>query len=185
MDDRQIISLFFQRDEQALTETDRKYHRYCRKIAVQILQDQEDADEALNDTWFAAWNSIPPHEPAHLQTFLGRLTRNVSLKKLRAHHAKKRGDGTAQVVLDEVADWLRTEQDVEADADVHMLAEAINAFLDRIPETERQVFVRRYWYFRSVAEIEACFGFSESKVKSMLCRIRKKLYAALKKEHLL
>ena len=91
MDDRQIISLFFQRDEQALTETDRKYHRYCRKIAVQILQDQEDADEALNDTWFAAWNSIPPHEPAHLQTFLGRLTRNVSLKKLRAHHAKSAG----------------------------------------------------------------------------------------------
>ena len=184
MEDEQIIALYVQRDEAALAETGRKYSSYCRKIAMQILQNAEDADEAVNDTWLAAWNCIPPHRPERLQTFLGRLTRNLSLKKYRSGHAQKRGSGETAAVLDEVADWLRSPQDTESEADAHMLAEAINRFLDRLPETECQAFVRRYWYFQPVAQIAAACGCSESKVKSMLYRTRKKLYAALEKEAL-
>ncbi|MBR3446528.1 MAG: sigma-70 family RNA polymerase sigma factor [Oscillospiraceae bacterium] len=185
MEDAQIIERFFRRDEAALHETDRKYHGYCRKIAMQILQSPEDADEAVNDTWLAAWNSIPPHRPERLQTFLGRLTRNISLKKLRSSQAVKRGAGNAEAVLDEVADWLRAEHDTESEADARMLADAINRFLDKLPETDRQVFVRRYWYFQSVAEIAEALSCSESKVKSMLYRTRNKLHTALEKEALL
>lgn len=185
MKDEQIIALFFQRDETALTETERQYHAYCGKIAFQILQNPEDADEALNDTWLAAWNSIPPNRPERLQTFLGRLTRNIALKQLRSSRAIKRGAGAAETVLDEVASWLRAEQDTESEADARMLAEAINRFLDRLPETDCQVFVRRYWYFQPVAEIADACGCSESKVKSMLYRTRKKLYTALEKEALI
>lgn len=185
MEDEQIIALYLRRDEAALHETGRKFQNYCRTIAMQILQSPADADEVLNDTWFAAWNSIPPHRPEHLQAFLGRLTRNIALKKLRGSHAKKRGSGNAEAVLDEVADWLSAEQDTESEADARMLAEAINRFLDRLPETDRQIFVRRYWYFQSVAEIAGALYCTESKVKSMLYRTRKKLYAALEKEALL
>ena len=103
MEDAQIIERFFRREESALHETNRKYHGYCRKIAIQILQRPEDADEVLNDTWLAAWNSIPPHNPENLQTFLGRLTRNIALNKLRSSQAVKRGAGNAEAVLDEVA----------------------------------------------------------------------------------
>ncbi len=185
MEDAQIIERFFRREESALHETNRKYHGYCRKIAMQILQSPEDADEAVNDTWLAAWNSIPPHRPERLQTFLGRLTRNIALNKLRSGQAKKRGAGNSEAVLDEVADWLRAEHDTESEADARMLADAINRFLDRLPETDRQVFVRRYWYFQSVAEIAVVCRCSESKVKSMLYRTRKKLHKALEQEALL
>lgn len=182
MEDTQIIRLFLQRNEDAIAETEQKYTKYCRKIAAHILQRQEDAEEALNDTWLAAWNSIPPHTPLCLQTFLGRLTRNISLNKVRAETAKKRGASEVRIVFEEIADWLHSEQDVENEIDERALADSINRFLDTVSETERNIFIRRYWYFQSISNIAAAHGFSESKVKSMLLRIRKKLYAKLKKE---
>lgn len=185
MEDQQIIEMYLQRDENALAQTAQKYSAYCRTVAVRILRDPEDAAEALNDTWFAAWNSIPPHIPAHLQSFLGRLTRNISLKRVRAENAKKRGTAEMRVVFEEIESWLRSGQDVEQEISEQALAETINAFLGSISETERYVFVRRYWYMQPVSEIAAAHGFSESKVKSMLFRIRKRLYAKLKKEEFL
>lgn len=185
MEDQEIIALFLQRDENAVAHTAQKYTGYCRTVAGHILRTPEDTEEALNDTWFAAWNSIPPHKPACLQTFLGRLTRNISLKKLRADCAKKRGTAETRVVFEEIEEWLASGQDVEQEISEQALADEITAFLGSIPETERNVFVRRYWYLQSVSEIAAAHGFSESKVKSMLFRIRKKLYAKLKKDDFL
>ena len=183
MEDHQIIELFRQREENAVAETEQKYTSYCRSVAARILNSAEDTDEALNDTWLAAWNNIPPHEPECLKTFLGRLTRNISLNKARSEKALKRGSAEMRVVFEEIEDWLASGQSVEQEISEQELADSINAFLAGIPETERSVFVRRYWYMQSVSEIASHYGFSESKVKSMLFRIRKKLYAKLKKEN--
>lgn len=183
MEDQQIIELFLQRNEDAVAQTEQKYTKYCRAIAMRILRSPEDADETLNDTWLAAWNCIPPHIPGCLSTFLGRLTRNISLNRIRADHAQKRGAAEARVVFEEVEEWLASSQNIEQEITEQELADAIGAFLDSIPETQRNVFVRRYWYMQSIAEIAGAHGFSESKVKSMLLRIRKKLYARLKEEN--
>jgi RNA polymerase sigma-70 factor (ECF subfamily) len=185
MNDELLVQQFWDREEAAIETAKKQYERYCLYIANNVLQNSLDAEECLNDALLAAWNSIPPHRPERLQTFLGRLTRNIALNKLRSSQAVKRGAGNAEAVLDEVADWLRAEHDTESEADARMLAEAINRFLDRLPETDRQVFVRRYWYFQSVAEIAEVCRCSESKIKSMLYRTRKKLHKALEQEALL
>ena len=185
MEDQQIIEMYLARNEDAVAQTERKYLNYCRSIAGHILQTPDDADEALNDTWLAAWNCIPPHIPGCLKTFLGRLTRNISLKRVRSDKAMKRGAAEVRVIFEEVADRLQSDQDVEQQVTEQELADSINRFLESISDTERNVFVRRYWYMQSITEIAEYHGFSESKVKSMLFRIRKKLYAKLKKENYL
>ena len=185
MEDQQIVEMYLQRNEEAIARTEQKYMKYCRAIAIHILHIPEDVDEVLNDTWFAAWNSIPPHTPECLKTFLGKLTRNISLKRIRSEKTLKRGAAEMQVVFEEVEDWLQSEQNFEQQISEQALADEINLFLDSISDTERNVFVRRYWYMQSINEIAEYHGFSESKVKSMLFRIRKKLYAKLKKENYL
>ena len=182
MEDQQIVELYLQREEEALVQTQQKYTNYCRSVALRLLRSHEDADEAVNETWFAAWNSIPPHKPLCLQTFLGRLTRNISLKRIRSDNAQKRASAQARVVFDEVRDWLASDEDIEQEISEQELAAAINDFLGTVSHTERNVFVRRYWYMQSITEIAEALGFSESKVKSMLFRIRKKLYTKLEKE---
>ena len=185
MEDSQIIELFLDRDENAVVQTEQKYTNYCRSIASNILGTREDTDEALNDTWLAAWNCIPPHTPSCLRTFLGRLTRNISLNKLRSENTQKRGSAEVRVVFEEVEEWLASDQDIEREISERALADTINEFLDGLNDTERNVFVRRYWYIQPISEIAEHHGFSESKVKSMLFRIRKKLYKRLKKENFL
>lgn len=185
MEDNKIIEMYLQRNEDAVVQTERKYSKYCRAIAVRIRRDPEDADEALNDTWLAAWNSIPPHIPECLKTFLGRLTRNISLKRVRSENALKRGSAEMRVVFEEVENWLVSDQNIENEVSEQELADEIDLFLDGISAAERNVFVRRYWYMQTIAEIAEAHGFSEGKVKSMLFRIRKKLYARLKKENYL
>ncbi len=182
VDDREIIALFYARDEQAVSQTAAKFSAYCHAIAARILQNPEDAEEALNDTWLAAWNAIPPHNPSCLRTFLGRLTRNISMMKLRAGQTVKRGGTELRLVWEELADGLSSGQDVEQEVSRRELTAAINVFLGTLPDTERKVFVRRYLYMQPVAEIADAHGFSVSKVKSMLLRTRKKLFATLKKE---
>lgn len=182
MEDSQIIKLYIDRDEQALVHTKENYSDYCRYIANNILGSREDADEALNDTWLAAWNSIPPHMPMCLRTFLGRLTRNISLKRVRNDKAVKRGGTETRVIFEEIEDWLKSSQDVEKEISHKALVGAINSFLDSVSDTERCVFVSRYWYMRSVSDIAHEYSFSESKIKSMLFRMRKRLYERLEKE---
>lgn len=185
MEDEQIIDLYLQRNENAVAQTEQKYTNYCRAVASRILNSPEDAEEALNDTWLAAWNCIPPNLPKCLRTFLGRITRNISLKKVRSDNTLKRGSAEVRVVFEEVEEWLASEDSIDKQISEQALTDSINAFLDDLSDTERNVFVRRYWYMQPVAEIAESHKFSESKVKSMLFRIRKKLYDKLKKENLI
>lgn len=183
--DDYIVELYLQRSESAIRETAEKYGYYCHSIAYNILMNREDAEESVNDTWLDAWRSIPPHKPTVLSTFLGKITRRISIDRWRKKQADKRGGGEMNLVLDELADCISTADDVEAEIEQHEMARIIREFLDTLPAAERRVFLRRYWYMDSVAVIAASFGFSESKTASMLHRTRIKLRAKLESEEYL
>lgn len=182
MEDKDIVTLYRNRDETAIKETAAKYGKYCYSIAYNILYNKEDAEESVNDAYLNTWNSIPPHAPAVLSTFLGKVTRYVSLKRWRDMRAQKRGGGEVALVYEELSDCIPSGNDMDAALEAKELAILINAFLAKLPVTERRVFVCRYWYFDSISAISEQFGFSESKVKSMLFRTRTKLLNKLKKE---
>ena len=184
MDDARIVSLYWERNEQAIKESESKYGGYCHAIAYRILTDQEDADESVNDTWLAAWESMPPHRPSILATYLGKLTRRVSLNRWRDSNRDKRGGGEMSLSLDELAECVPDQQNVERTMELTELTDAVNRFLAGLPTIERDVFVCRYWFVASLREIGEKFEFSESKTKSMLFRTRKKLLAYLEKEGL-
>lgn len=184
LEDAEIVSLYWQRDERAIRETQTKYGGYCRAVARRILPDAQDVEESVNDTWLAAWRSMPPHRPAMLNTYLGKLTRRCSLDRWRTQNRVKRGGGEVPLVLDELDECVPGGQDVARTAEQRELAKALDRFLDRLPGPERDVFVCRYWLLVPVKEIGARFGFGESKVKSMLARTRKKLRIWLEREEL-
>ena len=184
MDDTQIVELYWTREESAIEETATKYGSYCHSIAENILHNEDDAKECVNDTWLDAWNSMPPHRPSVLSTFLGKLTRRISIDKWRRSTAKKRGDGQLPLVLSELEDCVSDGKSIEEEAERKLLAEVITSFIKSLPETEQKVFLCRYWYMDSVSSIAARFRFSESKVKSMLYRTREKLRVRLEKEGL-
>jgi len=184
MDDTQIVELYWARKESAIEETEEKYGSYCHSIALNILHNPDDAKESVNDTWLDAWNSMPPHRPSVLSTFLGKLTRRISIDKWRRTTAKKRGDGQLPLVLAELEDCISDGKSIEEETERKLLAEVIAAFVKSLPETEQKVFLCRYWYMDSVSAIATRFRFSESKVKSMLSRTREKLRVRLEKEGL-
>ena len=184
MDDTQIVELYWERKECAIEETATKYGSYCRSIALNILHNPEDAAESVNDTWMDAWNSMPPHRPSVLSTFLGKLTRRISIDKWRRTTAKKRGDGQLPLVLTELEECISDGKSIEEETERKLLAEVIASFVKSLPETEQKVFLCRYWYMDSVGSIATRFRFSESKVKSMLYRTREKLRVRLEKEGL-
>ena len=182
MDDRQIIDLYFARQEQAIKETAKKYGKYCFAIARNILQNSSDAEETVNDTYIGAWNSIPPHRPTMLSTYLGKITRRLALKRWTANRTQKRGGGEVALALEELAGCIPSDFDVESRMELAELTGILNGFVQNLPHTERDVFLCRYWYLDSIDAISHRFDFSQSKVKSMLSRTRKKLYAHLQKE---
>lgn len=182
MDDKSIVELYWQRSEQAIIETAKKYEKYCRSIAHSILNNSEDAEECVNDTYMEAWNTIPPHRPSILSAFLGKITRRLSIDKFRHRNAAKRGGGEMPLVLDELQDCIASDENVEQEYDKKRLSEVVNAFVTALPETEQKVFLCRYWYTDSIKVICKQFGFSESKVKSMLYRTREKLRRMLIRE---
>ena len=184
MDDTQIVELYWARKESAIEETEEKYGSYCHSIALNILHNPDDANESVNDTWLDAWNSMPPHRPSVLSTFLGKLTRRISIDKWRRTTAKKRGDGQLPLVLAELEDCISDGKSIEEETERKLLAETIAAFVKSLPETEQKVFLCRYWYMDSVSAIATRFRFSESKIKSMLSRTREKLRVRLEKEGL-
>lgn len=176
MEDATIIDLYFSRSEQAIRETDRKYGRYCHRIARSLLGNDEDAEECVNDTYLAAWNAIPPHRPRVLATFLGKLTRRISIDQIRRRAAAKRGNGELLPLLDELSETLPSSAPTpQEELDRAEMAKCINAFLASLPENDRRVFLCRYFYGDPIADIASSFGFSESKVKSMLHRARERL----------
>jgi len=185
MDDKQIVALYWARNEDALTQTAAKYGRYCFSIAYHILSSREDADESVNDTYMSAWNQIPPHEPSVLSAFLGKITRRISLNRWRNQNRKKRGGGEVILALEELHECISDGSDVAHRAEQKEVTCAVISFLDTLSETERDIFVCRYWYLADIKKISKAFGFTESKVKSMLHRTRIKLRAHLKEEELI
>lgn len=185
MEDSSIVELYWTRSENAIAETASKYGKYCYTIAFNILFNTEDAEESVNDTYLGAWNSMPPHRPSILSIFLGKITRRISLKKWRDKNADKRGGGEVSLVLDELEDCIPSDDDVEQKLHMAELEKMISAFIKTLPDIERWVFISRYWYLDPIPTICKQFGFSQSKVKSMLHRTRGKLMTYLKKEGIL
>ena len=184
MDDQNIIALYWARSETAISETAQKYGGYCFSIAKNILTNHEDAEESVNDTYLTAWNAMPPSRPSILATFLGKITRRLAIDRWRYRNACKRGGGEVTLALDELEDCA-SQDSLEKAMDRKELAVAFNSFLESLPETERLVFLSRYWYLDPIADIAEHFGFSVSKVTSMLRRTRGRLRQALEKEELL
>lgn len=182
MEDAQIVELYFQRKECAIDETAKKYGKYCFSIAYNILMSRPDAEETVNDTYLGAWRAIPPHCPQKLNTFLGKITRRLALTKWKVSNAQKRGGGETALALEELGECIGNTDTPERMMEMKELSQYLNAFLKALPETEQRVFVCRYWYLYSIKNIASQFGFSESKVKSMLSRTRKKLAAYMQKE---
>ena len=175
----------WERREDVLACIQEGYGRYLRSIALHILDSPADADECVNDTLLAAWNSIPPARPGDLRTYLGKLCRRRAIDRLRAEHAAKRGSGEAILSLEELADCLPEDPDGKTDedyADAEAIRELLSGFLRELPEAERFIFVRRYWYMDPVSEICARTGYRESRVKMTLKRTRDKLSRRLREE---
>ncbi len=182
MEDTKIIALYFDRNEEAICATGKKYGTYCFTIANNILKSRDDAEEAVNDTYFAAWNAIPPHKPLRLSAFLGKITRRISINKWLAGSTQKRGGGEPALALEELSQCIPGNQTVEAALEAAELSRLLNTFVRTLPETERHVFLLRYWYLLPVKEIANRFGFTQSKVKSMLLRTRNRLRMVLEQE---
>ena len=184
MEDKQIVALYFARDEQAVEHTAAKYGKYLYSIAYNILSSNRDSEEAVNDTYLGAWRSIPPHAPTKLNIYLGKITRRLALGRWKAACAQKRGGGEMALALDELGECFSVEDTPYRTIERMELSKVINAFLKALPEMEQRVFVCRYWYLYPVKTIAKEFGFSESKVKSMLMRTRSKLKMYLQKEEI-
>ena len=179
MDDESIVQLFWGRNESAISESSRKYGAYCTSIAHNILSNMADAEECVNDTWFQAWNAMPPHKPSVLSAFLGKITRNLSFDRYKRLHREKRGGKNMDAALDELAECVSGDDDPERRWEEIELKEEINRFLCSLPEDRRFMFILRYWYVDSIAAIAARMGVSENNVSVTLSRIRGKLKAHL------
>lgn len=169
MQDSQIIELYFARNQEAIVATSEKYNAYCMRISMNILQNPGDSEECVNDTYLAAWNSIPPNRPEKLSSYLAKLTRNLSINRYKARMAERRGGGEFAVSLDELDDCIADESTGLGEEELGAL---ISEFLYTVSKETRQVFVRRYFYSDSVSAIAKRFKMTESKVKSMLHRTR-------------
>jgi RNA polymerase sigma-70 factor (ECF subfamily) len=185
MKDSEIISRFAARDEQAIRETSAKFGGLCRHIAANVLSSREDVDECLNDTWLAAWNTIPPAQPESLSAYLGKTVRNLALKKAEYNSSQKRGGANAAVSMTELEDFLPHGVDLADEVEARETAKYVSGFLRTLSFADRNVFLRKYFVGDSLAQIGELFGFSESKVKSSLHRTRSKLKKELIKKGVL
>ena len=184
MEDKQIVDLYWQRSDLAISETDQKYGRYCHTIAYNICGTDEDAEECVSDTWFRAWNLMPDRRPTILSAFLGRITRNFAINLIQAKNRIKRGGGGAVLALDELEECIPGGTNPEQALEEKELAKAIGRFVSGLPKTEKKIFVLRYWYVASIDDIAETLGFSTGKVKTSLFRTRKKLKNYLEEEGL-
>ena len=182
MEDKQIVNLYWERSETAISETAKKYGRYCHYIAYQILYSDEDAEEIVNDTYLKTWNTVPPNRPDPLKAYVGLLSNQLALDRYDAYHADKRGGGQLPLVLEELAECIPDLSDATEMGESIALRDALNRFLRSLPEKSRTIFVRRYWYVSSIAEIAQEYGMKESSVTVLLYRTRKKLKEFLHEE---
>ena len=183
MEDAAIVDLYWQRSERAIDESEQKYGAYCCTVAYNILSDSQDAEECVNDTWLGAWNAMPAARPARLGAFLCKITRNLSLDKLRHRTRLKRGG--AVVVLEELRECLPERSNVAETVERKELLAAIDAFLSALPVDERVAFVGRYWLMLPLQDMARQLNCREGTLKSSLHRTRKKLRRHLEQEGLL
>ena len=182
MEDAQIVSLYWQRNETAIRETENKYSRYLTKIAYNILSDLEDSRESVNDTYLAAWNSMPPHRPGVLSTYLAKITRRISIDRFRYRTREKRKGSEYEISLTELGDCVSGGNTTEEAVNVKLLADAIGIWLRLQPEENRNAFIGRYYFLDPMKDVAAYCGMSESKCKTVLFRMRKSLKEYLVKE---
>ena len=182
MEDERIVALYWERSEDAIRQTQSKYDNYCMGSAGRILSNHEDARECVNDTYLAAWDAIPPQRPAVLSTFLGKLTRRISIDRWRALTADKRGGSAVTVALEELEACIPGGTDPVKEVEAKELARAISGFLRTLPYIQRKVFLMRYFEMADLTQIQEKFQISNSKAKSMLHRTRRKLKTYLQEE---
>lgn len=181
MEDREIIDLYFQRNEQAIAESNKKYGTYCYTIAWNVLGSQESAEECVSDTWWHSWKSIPPQIPDCLRAFFGRIARNLALDRYRTAHRVKRG-AEMPLALEELEDCIAGNENVEDAYALKELGQCINRFLLTQSQRDRNLFLCRYYYVYSISEIAKCQGMREDHIRTILSRMRQKLRLWLEKE---
>ena len=184
MEDAQIVELFFARSEDAISELDKKYGRLCHKLADNILASMQDAEECVNDAYLSAWNAIPPQRPDSLSAFVGTLVRRCSISRYRANTAMKR-NSHYDVCMEELETFLASPQRAEEHCEAKELAAAIERFLDTQSRENRVLFMRRYWYADSFAEIGRLLGITEGNARLRLTRMRKQLKTYLTEQEVL
>lgn len=173
MKDTEIIRLLWERSEEAISELEQSYGSYCYRISYQIVQNREDAEECLNDTWFQTWNSIPDKRPMFLKAFVAKIARNLSLNLVIRKNACKRGGGRVQAVLEELEEMLGDEDPIEDMIDRQAFTQRLNRFLEALNPSERNMFVLRFWYLKTPREIAEQFELREKTVYNTLYRLRK------------
>lgn len=181
MEDSEILDLYFARDEKAITESDRKYGILCRTVAERILHSSSDSEECVSDTWLRAWNVIPPEQPKCLAAFFAKITRNIALDRWRNSHAQKNGSGAVEVCFEEMKTCFPADTEIDP-ADRLLIRDLLNRFLRGLPAETREIFLLRYWYFCTNAEIAERTGKSRAAVKILLHRTREGLRKFLEKE---
>lgn len=182
MEDETILDLYFARNEQAVVETDRKYGGYCFTLANAILNNQQDAEETVSDTYLMAWETIPPKRPNIFKMFLAKITRNLAFTRWRRGTAEKRGGGEMELVLEELEGCLAAPDSVEDRLNGQELAKAIRSFLDTLPVREQDIFLRRYFFVEESAVIAKRYGMKPATVLRTLSRTREKLRNYLTQE---
>jgi len=182
MEDEKIIELYFSRNEQAVTETDKKYGAYCFTLASSILNNREDAEETVSDTYLKTWHAIPPKKPNVLKMFLAKITRNLAFSRWRSQTTEKRGGGELSLVLEELSGCLSAPERVEDQLNVKELAKTIRCFLNTLPQREQDIFLRRYFFVEESDAIANRYGMKRSTVLRTLSRTREKLKAYLREE---
>ena len=182
MDDNEIVELFFARDERAIQAASQQYGAYCASIAQRILDDQGAAEECVNDAWLRCWQTIPPQRPRSLKGYAGRIVRNLALSALRLGNAQKRGGGQVQLALDELSEVVSGGETPEGALDRQAFHAALDGFLSALPERDRSLFLRRYWYLDSVEALAKRFRMSRTHVTTTLHRLRQRLRVHLQQE---
>lgn len=184
MEDAQIVDLYWRRSDEAISETNLKYGSYCRSIAYGILRNREDTEECVEDAYMGAWNAMPDKRPQRLPPLLAKITRNAALNRIAEQNRQCRGGGEIPLCLDELSECIPSGFSVEQEIEEQELGQLLQKFITELPKSERRVFLGRYFYMIPVKEIAQRLGFTQSKVKSMLYRTRKKLMDYLKEEEI-
>ncbi|MBQ9743861.1 MAG: sigma-70 family RNA polymerase sigma factor [Clostridia bacterium] len=181
MDDKEIIRLFNERNEQAISESDRMYGKYCYSIAYRIVENEDDAKEIVNDTFLKAWNTIPPENPRSLCGFFGMLARSTAIDRLRYNTSLKRTGSRTDIAIAELYECI-PQSNYGDIIDKMLLGKALDSFLKSLNKRNRSIFIRRYWYVDSLSEIAKRHSINENSVKAILLRLRRSLKKYLEKE---